>query len=349
MPNPFITGQEALCPLRGGLEGLRPAKFPSQIRNTVNEIEFGATVLRQQAHALELAASGLNSSFTLAVSCLFTIRGRVAVTGMGKSGHVARKIAATLASTGTPAYFIHPAEASHGDLGMISPDDAMLAFSNSGNTTELSDVLLYASRYGVPVVGITRNTDSLLGRCAAHVLTQPAVPEADPLDCAPTTSTTVQMAMGDALALALMRRRGCTPDEFHRFHPGGSLGRKLLTVQEIMHTGDAMPLVDKQAPMADVLCAMTGKGFGVAGITDANTLVGIITDGDLRRHMGSDLMSLSAGDVMHPSPVTISQDSLAVAALQRMQENRITSLFITQGQAPVGIMNVHDCLRAGLQ
>lgn len=313
------------------------------------EIDFGAMVLRQQAHALELAADELGLDFANAVSCLYNAQGRVAVTGMGKSGHVARKIAATLASTGTPAYFIHPAEASHGDLGMIGPNDAMLAFSNSGNTAELSDVLVYASRYGIPVVGVTRNADSLLGKCAAHVLTLPAVPEADPLDCAPTTSTTLQMAVGDALALALMRRRGCTPEEFHRFHPGGTLGSKLLTVREIMHGGDAIPLADVNTPMAEVLCVMTGKGFGVAGITEGRDLVGIITDGDLRRHMGSALMALSAREVMHPSPVTISQDSLAVAALHCMQENRITSLFITEGSIPVGVMNVHDCLRAGLR
>lgn len=259
-------------------------------REILREVIFAASVLQQEARALTLMAAGLSSAFYDAVSCLYGISGRIAVTGMGKSGHVARKVAATLASTGSPAYFIHPGEASHGDLGMLATGDAVLAFSNSGNTAELSDIVLYAARRNIPLTGVTRNADSLLGKHATHILLLPPVPEADPLDCAPTTSTTLQMALGDALALTLMRRRGCSPEEFHRWHPGGSLGRKLLTVREIMHTGEDMPLLPASARMPDVLMLMTGKGFGVAGILEKNRLAGIITDGDLRRHMGPALM-----------------------------------------------------------
>ena len=314
----------------------------------LQEAGFGAAVLRQEAQALGLLADGLDAAFCRAVDCLHAARGRIAVSGMGKSGHVGRKVAATLASTGSPAFFIHPAEAGHGDLGMLTPDDVVLAFSNSGNTTELSDIILYAGRHGLPVVGVTRNADSLLGRHASHLLLLPRVPEADPLDCAPTTSTTLQMALGDALALTLMRRRGCTSQEFHRWHPGGSLGRKLLTVKEIMHSGDSLPLLAPDTPMADVLCLMTGKGFGVACVCEGDQLVGIITDGDLRRHMGHSLLDRTAADVMYPEPKTVTEDTLVVAALRHMQERKITSLLVTQDGRPVGILNVHDCLRAGV-
>ncbi len=318
-------------------------------REILREVTFAASVLQQEARALTLMAAGLNAVFSDAVSCLYGIPGRIAVTGMGKSGHVARKVAATLASTGSPAYFIHPGEASHGDLGMLASGDAVLAFSNSGNTAELSDIVLYAARRTLPLIGVTRNADSLLGKHATHILLLPLVPEADPLDCAPTTSTTLQMALGDALALTLMRRRGCSPEEFHRWHPGGSLGRKLLTVREIMHTGEDMPLLAASARMPDVLMLMTGKGFGVAGILSRNRLAGIITDGDLRRHMGPSLMDKTARQVMHADPVVVSEDTLAVAALRLMQENRITSLFVTHEGKPIGILNVHDCLRAGVE
>lgn len=315
----------------------------------LREMNFAASVLQQEAHALTLMARGLGGTFCHAVDCLYGISGRIAVTGMGKSGHVGRKVAATLASTGSPAYFIHPGEASHGDLGMLASGDAVLAFSNSGNTAELSDIVLYAARRNIPLIGVTRNADSMLGRHSSHTLLLPLVPEADPLDCAPTTSTTLQMALGDALALTLMRRRGCSPEAFHRWHPGGSLGRKLLTVREIMHTGDEMPLLPSSALMPDVLVLMTGKGFGVAGIVEKNRLAGIITDGDLRRHMGPSLMDKKARQVMHPDPVVVGEDTLAVVALRLMQENKITSLFVTNDGTPVGILNIHDCLRAGVE
>lgn len=318
-------------------------------KEKMDDVGFAVSIVQQEAHALALLARGLNTSFREVVDLLYAIKGRIAVTGMGKSGHVARKVAATLASTGSPAYFIHPGEASHGDLGMLATGDAVLAFSNSGNTAELSDIVLYAARRSIPLIGVTRNADSLLGRHAARLLLLPLVPEADPLGCAPTTSTTLQMALGDALALTLMRRRGCSPEAFHLWHPGGSLGRKLLTVREIMHTGEEMPLIPVSAPMSEVLVLMSGKGFGVAGILEKDRLAGIITDGDLRRHMGPALMEKTARQVMHPDPVVVGEDTLAVAALRLMQDNRITSLFVTAADKPVGILNVHDCLRAGVE
>ena len=314
-----------------------------------DDLASAKRTIDKEVEALHIMENELNGNLEKALDLMQNTKGRVIITGMGKSGHIGNKIAATLASTGTPSFFVHPGEASHGDLGMLASGDAVLAFSNSGNTAELSDIVLYAVRRNIPLIGVTRNADSLLGKHATHTLLLPLVPEADPLDCAPTTSTTLQIALGDALALTLMRRRGCSPEEFHRWHPGGSLGRKLLTVKEIMHTGEDMPLLSASAPMPDVLMLMTGKGFGVAGILEKNRLAGIITDGDLRRHMGPSLTDKKAKQVMHPDPVVVSEDTLAVAALRLMQENKITSLFVTNDGKPVGILNVHDCLRAGVE
>lgn len=316
----------------------------------INDVlSFAVSVLRSEANAIKVLANTLNSDFCDALDCLYSTKGRIAVTGMGKSGHIARKVAATLASTGTPAFFIHPAEASHGDLGMLTTKDSILAFSNSGNTAELSDIILYSSRQNLPLIGVTRNADSLLGRHCTFCLLLPFVSEADPLDCAPTTSTTLQIALGDAIALTLMKRRGCTAEEFHRYHPGGALGRKLLTVREIMHSGDALPLVQANAGMSDVLIMMTRQGFGVAGVCKGGKLVGIITDGDLRRHMASNLLGYTAEKVMHCGPITISENRLVTAAMQMMESKKVTSLFVVKDDAPVGIINVHDCLRAGVK
>lgn len=312
-------------------------------------LALGRDVLAQQSKALQRMAEELNTTFADTIELLLHLSGRIAVTGMGKSGHVARKVAATLSSTGSPAYFIHPAEASHGDLGMLSVHDAVIAFSNSGDTAELSDILVFASRYGLPVIGVTKRRDSLLGRHSDQLLLLPDVPEACPIGCAPTTSTTLMMALGDAVALALLQARGFRAEDFHRFHPGGRLGRKLMLVREIMHGGDAMPLCPPDMLMKDVLYIMTGKGFGCAGITDAEgKLAGIITDGDLRRHMGSSLLELRASEVMSVHPVTIEADSLVAKALGTMQARAITSLFITREGKPEGIINVHDCLRSGV-
>ena len=257
-------------------------------------VSFAGDTLKKQAEALWHMAEDLDGSFDEVIRCLLSISGRIAVSGMGKSGHVARKVAATLASTGSPAYFIHPAEASHGDLGMMSRHDAVIAFSNSGETAELNDIILFASRHGIPITGVTKRGDSFLARHADYVLLLPNEPEACPIGCAPTTSTTLQMALGDAIALSLLKARGFGAEDFHRFHPGGRLGRKLMTVREIMHVGEALPLASLDSPMTEILCIMTGKGFGCVGIMEKGILVGIITDGDLRRHMDGGLLGLTA-------------------------------------------------------
>lgn len=302
-------------------------------------------VLRDEAQALIILADSLGESFEKTVDCLLGIKGRIAVTGMGKSGHVARKIAATLASTGSPAYFIHPAEASHGDLGMMTPDDAVIAISNSGNTAELTDIVLYASQNNMPLIAITRNADSFLGKHCDYLLEQPQIHEACPLDCAPTTSTTVQMALGDALAMCLLTTRGFSREDFRRFHPGGSLGQKLSLVRDLMHTGNDMPLLHPDAPMMDVLAEMTRKGFGCVGVMEGDRLVGIITDGDLRRHMGPNILESTARDLMTRNPVCVDADTLSAKAQGIMEDRKITCVFVVDEQhRPLGILSMHDIL-----
>ena len=277
---------------------------------------------------------------------LLRIKGRIAVTGMGKSGHVARKVAATMASTGSPAFFVHPSEASHGDMGMITTDDAVIAISNSGNTAELTDILLYAAQNNMPVIAITKNPDSFLGRHCDYLLLQPDLREACPLDCAPTTSTTVQMALGDALAMCLLTARGFSREDFRRFHPGGSLGQKLSLVRYLMHTGSAIPLVQKTALTMDVLAEMTRKGFGCVGVLDGKKLVGIITDGDLRRHMNPGILECNAASLMTPNPIRITPDALSAKAQGLMENRKITSLFVMEGEEIRGIITMHDLLQA---
>lgn len=302
------------------------------------------SVLLKEAEGINSLAENLPPDFDRVVKCLLALRGHIVVTGMGKSGHVARKIAATLASTGSPAFFLHPAEAAHGDLGMIGKNDAILAFSNSGNTPELFPILQYAARNGNSVIGVTREKEGELAKHAAYILLMPDIGEADPLDCAPTISTTMQMALGDAIAMCLMRARGFSAADFHNFHPGGFLGKKLRIVDEIMHIGDAMPLAEQDALMQEVLLVMTGKGFGVAGIVKNGRLIGIITDGDLRRHLRPQLLELRAIDVMHPNPIVIPRKTLAAAAVKLMEETKISSLFVVEDDIPVGFLHLHDCL-----
>ncbi|MBM3560436.1 MAG: KpsF/GutQ family sugar-phosphate isomerase [Alphaproteobacteria bacterium] len=309
-------------------------------------------VLRLEADALGAIAAGLDGRFSLAVETLAAVRGRVIVTGMGKSGHVARKIAATMASTGNPAQYIHPGEASHGDLGMIAPrDDAVLALSNSGETAELGDVLDYCSRFDVPLVAITSRAGSTLGQVARVTLTLPATSEACPLGLAPTTSTTAMLALGDALAIALLERRGFTAEHFQVLHPGGRLGRRLLRVGDLMHGGAELPLAGPETPMADAILVMTTRRFGCVGIVDGDgCLAGIVTDGDLRRHMAPDLLRQTAGAVMTARPQTIRATALASEALGLMNARQITSLFVVRDGTtePVGIVHIHDLLRAGV-
>lgn len=313
-----------------------------------DSIPSACAILQTEANALMQLSAQLDNAFNEAITCLMGTTGRIAVTGMGKSGLVGRKIAATLASTGSSAYFIHPGEASHGDMGLLGRQDTLLALSYSGNTRELGDILNYASVSGIPIIGITRDKDSFLGRRSTYLLLLPNLPEVDALNCAPTTSTTMQMALGDAIAITLMTRKGISDRDFHRWHPGGALGHKLRLVKDIMHTGNNIPLITPDAFMSDVLLEMSAKGFGVIGIAHNRMLAGIITDGDLRRHMDSSLLSKKAFEVMTAAPIVISQDHLATDALKIMRENKITALFVTEGKRVIGIIHIHDLLQAGM-
>jgi arabinose-5-phosphate isomerase len=322
------------------------------------DLAVARRVLEQEAAGLDMLGRALDAAdFGRAVGLLAGATGRVVVTGMGKSGHVARKVAATLASTGTPALFVHPAEASHGDLGMIVPGDAVLALSNSGETPELADLVAHARRFGLPLVAVTGRADSALARAADQALLLPAAPEACPLGLAPTTSTTMQLALGDALAVALLTRRGFGPADFRVFHPGGRLGARLSRVRDLMHAGEEMPLAPPDTRMDAALVAMTAKRFGCLGIVEGDRLVGIITDGDLRRALDpgraaeprADLLARSAAEVMTRSPRTIGPDALAAEALRAMEQRAITALFVVDGTgAPVGILHIHDLLRTGV-
>ena len=314
-------------------------------------IATGRRVLATEAAALALFAETLGGPFSQAVELMLSARGRVIVSGMGKSGHVARKIASTMASTGTPAQFVHPAEASHGDLGMITDDDVVLLLSNSGETRELADLIAYTRRFRIPLIGVASRPGSSLLRNADLALVLPQAPEACSVGLAPTTSTTLTMALGDALAVALMERRQFTPERFAEFHPGGRLGARLVRVADLMATGDRVPLVPGDMPMAEALLVMTQKGFGIAGVTDPHgRLSGVITDGDLRRHMDG-LLGRSAHEVATASPRTIRPDRLAQEALNLMNAHKITCLFVTESSipaAPLGLIHLHDCLRAGV-
>jgi len=311
-------------------------------------IAVGRRVLLAEADALRTLAAGLGEDFGRAVAVCAEARGRIVCTGVGKSGHVGRKIAATLASTGAPALFVHATEASHGDLGMIGPGDVVLALSKSGETRELADVVAYAKRFSIPLIGVTGARGSALGRAADVLLLLPEAPEAADAVNAPTTSTTLQIALGDALAVALMERRGFNAEAFRAFHPGGSLGAALRSVADLMHEDDELPLVEAEAPMRQALLVMTEKRFGVVGVVGAGgRLEGVVTDGDLRRHMEG-LLEHSAGEIMTAEPRTASPELLAAEALRIMNEARITVLFVVEAGRPVGILHVHDLLRAGV-
>ncbi|MFT8242612.1 KpsF/GutQ family sugar-phosphate isomerase [Roseomonas sp. BN140053] len=316
------------------------------------DLLVGRRVLEIEAAGLSALAASLDGRFRQAVSLLGSATGRVVVSGMGKSGHVARKVAATLASTGTPAQFVHPAEASHGDLGMIVAGDAVLAISNSGETSELADLVGHARRFALPLVAMVGRADSTLGRTADVALVLPQAPEACPMGLAPTTSTTMQLALGDALAVALLERRGFTAADFRVFHPGGKLGARLMRVRELMHAGDSVPLVPPDMRMDAALVAMTRKSLGCLGIVEHGRLAGVITDGDLRRALDAgidDLLGREVREVMTREPRTTAPDALAVEALRVMNERSITALFVTDADGvPVGLLHIHDLLRAGV-
>ncbi len=313
------------------------------------DLDSARRVLRLEMAGLEALARSLGERFVAALDLLGEAKGRVVVAGIGKSGHVARKIAATLASTGTPALFVHPAEASHGDLGMITENDAVFALSNSGETEEIADIIAYAKRFEIPLVAITGKPDSTLAEAASVALIIPENDEACPLGLAPTTSTTVMLALGDAIAVALLERKGFSADNFQELHPGGKLARRLLKVADIMHGEKELPLVDGDTSMADALLVMTAKRFGCVGIINGSgRLEGIVTDGDLRRHMSPELLARKAAEVMSRHPHTITSQALASEAVRTMNERAVTNLFVVDGGPPVGILHIHDCLRAGV-
>ncbi len=317
-----------------------------------SDLRVANSVLHTEAAGLLSLAASLGSRFSDAIDRLYSASGRVVVSGMGKSGHIGRKIAATLASTGTPALFVHPAEASHGDLGMIVPGDAVLALSNSGETAELADLVAHTRRFALPLVAITARAGSALAKAADVALVLPKAAEACPMGLAPTTSTTMQLGLGDAIAVALLTRRGFTAADFSQIHPGGRLGARLRRVRDVMHAGDTMPLAPPDMPMGQALLRMTEKRFGCLGIVAADgTLAGIITDGDLRRSMGPGLLARLTGDIMTPDPRTIGPEALAQEALHAMNahDRPVTTLFVVAPDAkPLGILHIHDLLRAGV-
>ena len=317
--------------------------------STTDFLQTARRVITREAEALEMLSAALNGSFTRAVELIMAAKGRVIVSGMGKSGHIARKIAATFASTGTPSMFIHPAEASHGDLGMVMSGDVVLVLSNSGETSELADIIAHTRRFNIPLIGVAARADSTLIRQSDVAIVLPPAPEACETGIVPTTSTTMTLALGDALAIALMEHRAFTPEHFRIFHPGGKLGAKLLKVRDLMHAD--LPLTPATAPMSEALLSISRSGFGVTGVTDpAGALVGIITDGDLRRHMDG-LLTLTAGQAMTHDPRTVPPDALAEKALAMMKDRMITCLFVldpASGPNAIGILNIHDLLRAGV-
>ena len=326
-------------------EGTAPARAAD---SRADDIAAGRRVLETEAEALARLAETLDERFAEAVDLLAAAKGRVVTTGMGKSGHIARKIAATFASTGKPAMFVHPAEASHGDLGMVTGGDAVLALSNSGETAELNDIVEHAGRFAIPLVAIVGRPESTLVSHADVALVLPDMPEACPNGMAPTTSTTMALALGDALAVAMVVRSGFTGIHFRLLHPGGSLGTRLRTVADLMHCADEVPLVGMSTRMDEALIVMTAKSFGCIGVVDdGGVLVGIITDGDLRRHMEPALLSRTTGEIMTPRPKVIAPRQLAAEALWIMSNRAITSLFVVEDGRPVGILHLHDCLRAG--
>jgi len=322
-------------------------------REAAAAVASAIRTLNLETEGLALLATELGGDlaepFEEAVRRLAAVSGRVIVTGIGKSGHVGQKIAATFASTGTPAFFVHPSEASHGDLGMVTRSDLILALSWSGETVELKPIITYSRRFAVPLVAITSQAESALGQQADVVLLLPRAKEACPHGLAPTTSTTMQLALGDGLAIALLEARGFTAHDFKVFHPGGSLGANLKYVSDIMHRGDRLPLIQSGESMAGALVTMTEKSFGCVGVIDTRgRLIGVVTDGDLRRHMGANLVSAKVDDVMTAKPKTIAPTMLTSAALELINSSRITALFVLEKHKPVGLVHVHDLLRLGV-
>ena len=316
-----------------------------------SDISAGRHVLRQEAAALQSMAAALDGAFSEAVDIVFRTKGRVIVSGIGKSGHIAGKLAATLSSTGTPAFCVHPTEASHGDLGMITRDDCVVLLSNSGETKELSDLTAYTRRFDIPLIAIVGSADSTLAQHSDVAIILPDIEEACPMGLAPTTSTTVSLAIGDALAVTLLNKKGFTVDQFRVFHPGGKLGQSLVRVCDVMRTGEEIPLIAIGQSVSAAIEEMTRKTFGCVGVVDADgKLIGIITDGDLRRHIGGNIANQLVQQIMTTSPKSIGEDALAAEALSNMNAAKVSSLFVIEDKSakPVGIVRIHDCLQAGI-
>ena len=325
------------------LETVAPA---SPLESALRTVSVETAGLQALEAMLRTTMAG---AFAEATTIMGSAKGRIIVTGIGKSGHIGRKIAATLASTGTPAYFVHPTEASHGDLGMVTADDVILALSWSGETAELGSIITYASRFAVPLISITSRKDSSLAKASAVVLLLPRAAEACPHGLAPTTSSTMQLVLGDCLAIALLESKGFSANDYKAIHPGGQLGASLRHVGDIMHKGGKLPIVREGTVMAEALVTMTEKSLGCVGVIDARgRLAGVITDGDLRRHMGPDLLGARCADIMTKRPKTIGPQLLASAALETMNATKITALFVVEAGKPVGIVHVHDLLRLGV-
>ena len=316
--------------------------------NDLPIVRSARRVLQTEANAILEMVEALPKDFAEVVELILKTEGRVIISGVGKSGHIGRKISATLASTGTPSYFVHAAEASHGDLGMITSQDICLLISNSGETNELRDILLHTRRFNIPMIAISSNMGSTLMQSADFKLNLPNLPEACAFGMAPTTSTTLTLALGDAIAVAVMEQRGFGSEDFLKNHPGGKLGAQLSRVADLMHKGEKVPTVEADTPMSDVLLSMTSKGFGITGVLKGGILIGVISDGDLRRHMGN-LMEKTAGEIATLDPVTITPELFAAQALALLNEKKISALMVVdEAKRPVGIVHIHDLLRAGV-
>ncbi|MDR2007633.1 MAG: KpsF/GutQ family sugar-phosphate isomerase [Alphaproteobacteria bacterium] len=312
-------------------------------------LNLGKKIIQTELNGIALLKENLSSDFATVCNLLLHNKGRVIITGMGKSGHIGAKIAATLASTGTSALFVHPAEALHGDLGMIEKSDIVIALSNSGNTVELQGIINYTQRFNIPLIAITSNANSELGKNSKYCLTLPRAEEACSLGLAPTTSTTNTLILGDAIAITLLEMKGFSAEDFRVFHPGGSLGSKLLKVADIMHTGMSIPLVEEGASMENAIITITSHSFGCVGITNTSgEIIGIITDGDIRRHMSTDFLAKKVDDVMTKNFVSITKDTNTSKALLQMENSKITSLFVIENKKPMGIIHIHDLLKLGV-
>ncbi len=327
----------------------REGEDPEKLINMQNKyISSAIATIKTEIDGLNSLLTFFDENFIRAVDLILNCQGKVVVSGMGKSGHIGGKIAATFASTGTSAFFIHPGEASHGDLGMISPNDVVILLSNSGETKELRDIIYYCKRFEVPIIGIIRRRESELTKASTVPLVLPAIPEANGVN-APTTSTTMMLAIGDALAVSLIDARGFNSEQFGTFHPGGKLGSNFLKVQDLMRLHKDIPLVEKDKKMSEVLLEMTSKHLGCTGITNnSGKLLGIITDGDLRRHIDRDFLDHDAEEIMTKDPITTTPTTLAAEAIAIMNKKNITSLFVLDAEKIVGILHLHDCLRAGI-